>query len=107
RNASPPTSVHRGMTELHEIKREIEVLSEQRSELWTQLSQGFDATVSTELKEIDARLNLLWDEHRAVKARLRFGDREKIIKRARTEERHIPAAQSGVQIASPRRRDTR
>ena len=71
------------MNELHEIKREIEVLSEQRSELWTRLSQGFDATVSTELKEIDARLNGLWDEHRAVKARLRFGDREKIIKRAR------------------------
>ena len=51
------TSVEEGMTELHEIKREIEVLSEQRSELWTRLSQGFDATVSTELKEIDARLN--------------------------------------------------
>jgi hypothetical protein len=81
-----------GMTELHEIKREIEVLSEQRSELWTRLSQGFDATVSTELKEIDARLNGLWDEHRAVKARLRFGDREKIIKRARTEERLLRAA---------------
>ena len=92
RNAVVETSVEKDMTELHEIKREIEVLSEQRSELWTRLSQGFDATVSTELKEIDARLDGLWDEHRAVKARLRFGDREKIIKRARTEERLLRAA---------------
>jgi predicted phage-related endonuclease len=92
RNVAVPTIVEKAMTELHEIKREIEVLSEQRSELWTRLSQGFDATVSTDLKEIDARLDRLWDEHRAVKARLRFGDREKIIKRARTEERLLRAA---------------
>jgi predicted phage-related endonuclease len=81
-----------GMNELHEIKREIEVLSEQRSELWNRLSQGYDASVSTELKDIDARLNRLWDEHRALKARLRFGDRDQIIKRARTEERLLRAA---------------
>jgi ABC-type phosphate transport system auxiliary subunit len=80
------------MTELHEIKREIELLSEHRSELWNQLSQGFDQSVSAELKEIDAKLDRLWDEHRALKARLRFGDREKIIKRARTEERLLRAA---------------
>jgi hypothetical protein len=48
--------------------------------------------VRAEIHEIDAQLDRLWDEHRAVRARLRFGDREKIVARARVEERLERAA---------------
>ena len=45
-----------------------------------------------ELKRLDAKLNGLWDELRAVRARLRFGDRDAIVARARVEERLERAA---------------
>ena len=80
------------MTDIDAIHAEIDRLSEQRTELWRRLSQQHDATAADELKEIDARLNALWEQHRAYRARLRFGDRERIIARARAEERLERAA---------------
>jgi hypothetical protein len=75
-----------------EIHTEIEQLSERRAELWRALGQGHDATASAELKSVQARLDELWAEHRALRARVRFGDREKIVARARAEERLERAA---------------
>ena len=75
-----------------EIHTEIEQLSERRAELWRALGQGFDATASAELKAVQARLDELWAEHSALRARVRFGDREKIVARARAEERLERAA---------------
>ncbi|HEY5692870.1 MAG TPA: hypothetical protein VIR14_00030 [Gaiellaceae bacterium] len=80
------------MRTLEEIHAEIERLSEDRTELWHRLSAQHDADVRAEIHEIDAQLDRLWDEHRAVRARLRFGDREKIVARARVEERLERAA---------------
>jgi galactokinase/mevalonate kinase-like predicted kinase len=80
------------MTQIDQLKEEIERVSERRGELWQSLSWGHDATVSAELKRLDETLNALWDEHRALRARIRFGERERIIKRARTEERLMRAA---------------
>jgi hypothetical protein len=80
------------MTTLDQIHAEIDRLSERRTELWHELSLGLDPAVRDEIKELDARLAALWDEHRAVRARLRFGDRDKIIARARQEERLERAA---------------
>jgi hypothetical protein len=77
---------------INEIHAEIGRLSEVRTELWQRLSEGYDAGTSAEIKELDARLVELWDEHRALKARLRFGERERIIARARQEERLERAA---------------
>lgn len=85
-------SVVDGMRTLEEIHAEIEALSEDRTELWHKLSDQHDAEVRAEIHEIDAQLDRLWDEHRAVRARLRFGDREKIVARARVEERLERAA---------------
>jgi hypothetical protein len=48
--------------------------------------------VRAEIHGIDAQLDRLWDEHRALRARLRFGDRESIVARARVEERLERAA---------------
>jgi hypothetical protein len=85
-------SVEDGMTTLEEIHGEIEVLSEERTELWHRLSDHHDPEVRAEIHAIDAKLDRLWDEHRTLRARLRFGDRDHIVARARVEERLERAA---------------
>jgi hypothetical protein len=77
---------------VREIHTDIERLSERRTDLWHQLSELHDPSVRAELKEIDEQLNALWDEERAAKAELRFGTRERIVQRARAEERLERAA---------------
>ena len=86
-----PDRVFTGMT-LAEIHQEIELTSERRTELWNSLSHGYDPGTAAELKRLSDRLDHLWDEHRALRARLRFGDRESIVARARVEERLERAA---------------
>ena len=80
------------MTTLDQIRGQIDRATERRGELWHQLSEGHDAALAAELHELEERLERLWDEHRMLKARARFGDREEIIKRARHEERLARAA---------------
>ena len=75
------------MRTIQEIQRQIDDASERRSELRSLLSAGRDAAIVEEIHELDARLESLWGEHRALKATLRWGDREKIVARARAEER--------------------
>ena len=75
-----------------QIHIQIEQLSEERQELWQQLSQGLDPTVKDEIKDLDSRLQELWQTLRMEKARLRFGEREEIVRRARAEERLERAA---------------
>ena len=77
---------------LTEIHTEIEQLSEQRSELWQVLSQGHNPEAAAELKRLSEQLDRLWDNERALKAALRFGDRDHIVARARVEERLERAA---------------
>ena len=85
----PLTMVMSTLTEIHE---EIERLSEQRTELWHRLSDQYDPELRAEIRALDTRLDRLWDEHRLLRARLRFGDRESIVARARVEERLERAA---------------
>lgn len=85
-------SVVNGMRTSEEIHEEIERLSEVRTELWHRLAAEHNADVRAEIKAIDVKLDGLWDENRAVRATLRFGDREKIVARARVEERLERAA---------------
>jgi hypothetical protein len=75
-----------------QIHDEIERISEERQELWQQLSGGLDPAVQEEIKELDVRLAELWQTLRMEKARLRFGEREDIVRRARAEERLERAA---------------
>lgn len=81
-----------GMRTSEEIHEEIERLSEERIELWHRLSAERSSEVRAEIKALDAKLDRLWDENRAVRATLLFGDREKIVARARVEERLERAA---------------
>jgi len=76
----------------NQLHIEIEQLSEERQELWQRLSGGLDTSVQGEIKELDARLQELWQTLRTEKARLRFGEREEIVRRARAEERLERAA---------------
>ena len=80
------------MKTLTEIKTEIERASERRGELWHALSAGHDPAIVAEVKGLEEQIQRLWDEERAVRAHLRFGDRDEIIKRARHEERLARAA---------------
>jgi hypothetical protein len=75
-----------------QIHDEIERISEDRQELWHQLSDGLDPAVREEIKALDTRLEALWQTLRMEKARLRFGEREDIVRRARAEERLERAA---------------
>ena len=77
------------VTQIHD---EIEQFSETRQELWQRLSEGLDSTVAREIKELDVKLQELWQTLRMEKARLRFGEREEIVRRARAEERLERAA---------------
>jgi hypothetical protein len=79
-------------TTIADIHAEIDVLTERRTELWHKLSIGRDPAVVDELKQLEERLDALWAAHRAERARLRFGEREDIVKRARAEERLERAA---------------
>jgi hypothetical protein len=45
-----------------------------------------------EIKRLDARLDELWQAIRAERARIRFGERQEIVRRARQEERLERAA---------------
>ncbi len=80
------------MRNISEIHAEIERASERRIELWHALGEWHDAAVAEELKRLNAQLDGLWAEHRAVKAARRFGDRTRIVARARAEERLERAA---------------
>ncbi len=75
-----------------QIHEEIEQLSEVRQDLWHRLSDGLDTSVKDEIKALDERLQELWQILRLEKARMRFGERDEIVRRARAEERLERAA---------------
>jgi HD superfamily phosphodiesterase len=80
------------VTTLDDIRLEIERLTARRADLLHDLSQGHDPELAREHAELEERIARLWDERRAARARVRFGDRDGIIRRARQEERLERAA---------------
>ena len=80
------------MDTIARIHEEIDSLSERRVELWNLLAGGREQALVEELKALDARLDELWALQRAVRARIRFGERDEIVRRARAEERLERAA---------------
>jgi hypothetical protein len=80
------------MTRLLEIKKEIQRLSDERREILHALSEGHDSALVAQRQGTDERLAELWDDYRAERARVRFGERDLIIARARHEERLERAA---------------
>lgn len=80
------------MNTIATIHAEIDEVSAQRAESWKRLSQGRNPELAAQIKALDMKLEALWDAHRAERARIRFGEREQIVKRARAEERLERAA---------------
>jgi hypothetical protein len=72
---------------LNDIRREIEQLSEQRTMLWEELSEGYDPVKSAEAARLTKRIEDLWTEARTARARARYGPSDEIITRARAEDR--------------------
>jgi hypothetical protein len=60
--------------------------------VWHRLAAEYDPEIKEGIRRLDAELGRLWDEHRALRARMRFGDRDSIVARARVEERLERAA---------------
>jgi hypothetical protein len=92
RNVPWPFDVYVGVRTIEDIKLEIERATERRAELYHALAKGHDVVLAAELKELEAEIATLWIEHREARVRQRFGDRDRIIKRARLEERLERAA---------------
>jgi hypothetical protein len=80
------------MDTIPRIHAEIDQLSDRRVALWHSLSEGRDPAVVDEIKALDAQLEELWQQIRAERARIRFGERDEIVRRARAEERLERAA---------------
>jgi hypothetical protein len=83
---------HKDMRSLTDIRTDIERLTERRSELLHALAEGHDAGLVAEHKAVEEQIAQLWEEHRIARARVRFGERDQIIQRARHEERLERAA---------------
>ena len=92
-NAGGVPDVWESMTRsLEDIRAEIEELTERRSDLLHSLNEEHDRALVDQHKAIDEQLERLWAEQREARARLRFGERDRIIRRARAEERLERAA---------------
>ena len=80
------------MRTLTDIRHEIDRLSERRAEVLHELSTGHDEALAAEHQQLDQQIAALWEEQRAARATIRFGDRTEIIQRARHDERLSRAA---------------
>ena len=75
------------MRTLHDIRRELDEATERRAELWESLSDGYDAATSAEAARLTKRIEELWAEARAARARARYGPSDDINTRARAHDR--------------------
>ncbi len=75
------------MRTLKDIRRELELATERRADLWEELADGYDPVKSAEAARLSKRIEDLWAEARAARARARYGPSDEIITRARAEDR--------------------
>ena len=85
------TTVSTNMTP-DQIHDEIERISEERQELWHSSRMGSIPPSRKRSGSSTPASTELWQTLRMEKARLRFGEREDIVRRARAEERLERAA---------------
>jgi hypothetical protein len=75
------------MRTIEDIHAEIDAASARRAEIWRGLGEGHDSALANELTALSQKLSALWEEHRQLRADVRFGKRDRIVARARAEER--------------------
>ncbi len=76
------------MRSLSDIRNDIDRLTLRRAEVMHALAEQHDPALVSEHQQVAQ----LWEEHRIARARIRFGERDAIIQRARHEERLERAA---------------
>jgi hypothetical protein len=81
-----------GHGSLRELRAQIEHAAGQRAELLRVLSESHDREVVSACAGLDRRLAGLWEAHRLLRARLRYGEPAEIKQRARHEERVLRSA---------------
>jgi hypothetical protein len=77
---------------LRELRAQIEHAAGRRAELLRVLSEGHDRELVSACERLDRRLAGLWEAHRLLRARLRYGEPAEIKQRARNEERVLRSA---------------
>jgi hypothetical protein len=70
-----------------DIRTELDRITEERAELWGDLSEQHDADKSSRAAELSELIEDLWTELRHAQAHARFGPADEIIARARAEDR--------------------
>lgn len=75
------------MRPIDDIRAELDEAIERRAQLWEELSEQHDPGKSAEASRLSARIDELWAESRNARVRSIFGPSERIVSRARAEER--------------------
>lgn len=75
------------MRSTHEIRAELDRATEERAELWVDLSEHHNAEKSGRAAELSELIEDLWTELRRAEAHESFGPADEIIARARAEDR--------------------
>ena len=70
-----------------DIRAELDRITEERAELWGDLSENHDADKSARAAELSELIEVLWTELRQAQAHARFGPADEIIAKARAEDR--------------------
>jgi hypothetical protein len=82
-------SEHGALRELH---AQIELAASRRADLLRALSDQHDRELAAACARLDRRLAALWEAHRLLRARLRYGEPAEIKQRARQEARVLRSA---------------
>ena len=77
---------------LRELRAQIEQAAGRRAELLRVLSECHNREIVAACARLDRRLAGLWEAHRLLRARLRYGEPAEIKQRARHEERVLRSA---------------
>ena len=77
---------------LRELRTQIEQSADRRADLLRALSVQHDRQLAAACASLDRRLARLWEAHRLLRARLRYGEPAAIKRRARLEERVLRSA---------------
>ena len=70
-----------------DIRAELDRVTEERAELWADLSEQYDFLKSSRAAELSQLIEDLWTELRRAQAHARFGPADEIIAKARAEDR--------------------
>jgi hypothetical protein len=81
-----------GHGSLRALRAQIEHAAGRRAELLRALSDQHDRELAAACARLDRRLAGLWEAHRLLRARLRYGEPAEIKRRARNEERVLRSA---------------